>query len=88
MEIQKVPANLLDDRSSLALPSQSEGRHRRSATIACPNQSRTRQVRPTLYNTPLELGTPVCRGSISQAIRIALAVALKIASAMWWVLRP
>ncbi len=38
--------------------------------------------REKVYRTPLELGTPVCLGSISHATRIARAVALKIASAM------
>lgn len=36
------------------------------------------------YNTPLELGiAPARRGSISTAMRIARAKALKVASMMW-----
>ncbi len=41
-----------------------------------------------LYSVPLVLGTPVMRGSGETAMRSARAVALKIASAMWWPLRP
>ena len=40
------------------------------------------------YSVPFVLGTPGIRGSASTAIRSARAVALKIASAMWWLLRP
>ena len=39
-------------------------------------------------SVPLVDGTPVHRGSISNASRKARAHALKIASLMWWVLRP
>ena len=47
-------------------------------------------VRPATQpsSVPLVLGTPVMRGSASTAIRSARAVALKIASLMWWLLRP
>jgi hypothetical protein len=40
------------------------------------------------YSVPFVLGTPRRRGSDSTAIRSARAVALKIASAMWWLFRP
>ena len=40
------------------------------------------------YSVPLVLGTPERRGSASTAMRSARAVALKIASAMWWLFRP
>jgi hypothetical protein len=39
-------------------------------------------------NVPFVLGTPFTRGSASTAIRTARAVALKIASLIWWLLRP
>ncbi len=39
-------------------------------------------------SVPLVLGTPVMRSSFSMAIRSARAALLKIASLMWWLLRP
>ena len=41
-----------------------------------------------MSRTPLVLGTSWSRGSGLTAWRRALAVALKIASAMWWLLVP
>src|SRR5581483_2643615 len=41
-----------------------------------------------IYNVPFVLGTSLLRGSIETACRSALAIALKIASAMWWLLVP
>ncbi len=40
------------------------------------------------HSVPLVEGTPCPRGSISAASRMALADALKIASAMWWRIAP
>src|SRR2546421_11264 len=40
------------------------------------------------YNDPFVLGTSAFRGSIDTVCRSALAVALKIASAMWWLFPP
>lgn len=41
-----------------------------------------------LLSVPLVLGMPPSRSSRSTACRRAREVALKIASAMWWLLRP
>src|SRR4051812_7362204 len=48
-----------------------------------------RRGRPVItHSTPFVLGTPVARGSSSDASRRALARALNWASTMWWALRP
>lgn len=55
------------------------------ATLVVPSG---RNCRTACYNVPLVLGTPDIRESASTAIRNARAADLKIASEIWWLLRP
>ena len=59
---------------------------RRGPFTHCDFQLERMTAQPS--SVPLVLGTPGMRGSDSTAIRSARAVALKIASLMWWLLRP